>query len=258
MITVAKWGPIQSGDQGRPCFNGNGESLLKLEPLEPVLVLSSHLDDAVLSCGHFLYANPLTTVVTVLAGAPDTNHEGYNSKTTGKPYAPDAISVRRDEDRQALDYLSATPVWLDLLDADYAAYRPSTNYVEVIQGEIARVLNKARPKSVFAPLGLIHADHLAVSEACIGLAVNSPFTWYLYMDLPYGFADRRLLLRRVATVRRHVQLVEFNLYGGEPGIKRRAMSLYASQYAPTRQSSPKGFDATMRGGERYWRVETLR
>ena len=227
----------------------------KFEPLEPVLVLSPHLDDAVLSCGSFLHAHPSTTVVTVLAGAPDAFHEGYNSETTGKPYAPDAIGVRRDEDRRAMDFLGATPIWLDLLDADYAAYRPPTDYGDVIKDEIGRVLDEIRPKSVFAPLGLMHADHVAVSQACLELAVDSPFAWYLYMDLPYGLANRRLSSRRVATISRHVRLVEFDSYVGEPGIKQRAMSLYASQYAMTRRNFRKKFDATMRGTERYWRVD---
>jgi LmbE family N-acetylglucosaminyl deacetylase len=229
----------------------------KLEPAQPVLVLSPHLDDAVLSCGHFLYANPSTTVVTVLAGAPEIFHEGYNSKTTGKPYAPDAISVRRDEDRKAVEYLGATPVWLDLLDADYGEYRPPRDYVDVIHDEIARELDETRPASIFAPLGLMHSDHLAVSDACIELAVNSPVAWYLYMDLPYGLANRRVLLKRLATLSQHVQLVEFDSHDGEPGIKERAVRLYASQYDPTRRNFRKSFDATMRGGERFWRVETL-
>ena len=241
-----------------PWTRAKDTALSKLEALEPVVVFSAHLDDAAFSCGHFLHTHPSTTVVTVLAGAPDVPHDGYNSATTGEAYAPDAVNLRREEDRRAMEFLGVTPRWLELLDGDYAEYRPSTDYREVIQGELAVVLDEVAPKSVFAPLGLIHPDHVAVSEACATLATEHSYAWYFYMDLPYGFADRRLLLRRVATVRRHVQLVEFNLYGGEPGIKRRAMSLYASQYAPTRQSSPKGFDATMRGGERYWRVETLR
>lgn len=229
----------------------------KLEPAQPVLVLSPHLDDAVLSCGHFLYANPSTTVVTVLAGAPDGFHEGYNSRTTEKPYAPDAISVRRDEDRKAMNFLGATPLWLDLLDADYVAYRPPRDYVDVIRDEIVRVLEETRPASIFAPLGLTHSDHLAVSDACIGLAGNSTFTWYLYMDLPYGLANRRMSSRRLATLSRHVRLVEFDSYDGEPGMKERAMNFYSSQYEPTRKNFRRSFAATMRGKERYWRVETL-
>jgi LmbE family N-acetylglucosaminyl deacetylase len=227
----------------------------KLEPVEPVLVFSPHLDDAVLSCGFLLHANPSCTVVTVLAGAPEAFHNGYNSRTTGKLYAPDAITVRREEDRRALDFLCATPVWLDLFDGDYAAQRPPAKYGEVIHGEIVRVLDEIRPKSVFSPLGLDHADHVAVSEACLEIAAHSPLAWYLYMDLPYGYFNRRVLNRRITWVKNRVQLGELDSYEGEPGVKQRAMSLYTSQYDPTRRSNRRAFDATMRGAERYWRVE---
>jgi LmbE family N-acetylglucosaminyl deacetylase len=230
----------------------------ELDVAQPILVLSSHLDDAVLSCGQFLYAHPSTTVVTVLAGAPDAIHEGYNSSTTGKRYAPDAIDVRRDEDRKALGLLGATPVWLDLLDADYSAQRPQEDFVTVIRAEIARVLEQTKPASIFAPLGLMHPDHVAVSDACFELTVNSTSTWYLYMDLPYGLASRRVLSRRLSTVTQRVHLMELSSYNSEPGIKEQAVNLYASQYAPTRKSFRKSFDATLRGEERYWRVETAR
>lgn len=229
----------------------------KVDPAPPILVVSTHLDDAVLSCGQFLYANPSTTVVTVLAGAPDVPHEGYNSSTTGKPFAPDAINVRRDEDHAALNLLGATPVWLDLLDADYGAHRPTRDFVTAIRDEIAQVLNQMRPTSIFAPLGLMHADHLAVSDACIELSVDSPFAWYLYMDLPYGLARRRVLSRRLSSVSRRVQLVELIAYSIDTNIKEQAVNLYSSQVAPTRKNFRKSFDATLRGGERYWRVETL-
>ncbi|MGD0056057.1 MAG: PIG-L family deacetylase [Acidimicrobiales bacterium] len=229
----------------------------RLEPLAPVLVVSTHLDDAVLSCGHFLYANPSTTVVTVLAGAPHVNHEGYNSETTGQPYAPDAIAVRRGEDRLAMEYLGATPVWLDLFDADYKSYRPPIDYVDVIREEVSRVLDELHPKSVLVPLGLMHADHLAVADACLELALDGPFSWYLYMDLPYGFVSRRALSRRIRSVGNRVSLVELDAYVGDPAVKQRTTGLYASQYDATRVSFAKGFDDAMRGSERYWRVEPV-
>src|ERR1019366_2715036 len=130
--------------------------MTKLDPLGPVAVLSPHLDDAVFSCGHFMKSHPSITVVTAMAGAPDVLHDGYNSTTTDKPYAPDAVSLRRDEDRAAVEFLGATPIWLDLLDSDYAQYRPPGDYVPAISAKIARALDDARPASVFAPLGLIH------------------------------------------------------------------------------------------------------
>ena len=260
MITVAKWGPIQSGDQGRRCFNGNGESLLKLEPLEPVLVLSSHLDDAVLSCGHFLYANPLTTVVTVLAGAPDTNHEGYNSKTTGKPYAPDAISVRRDEDRQALDYLSATPVWLDFPDHQYLPVdrRPTPAEVAPLLREAVAA---AEPSAVFLPMGLANPDHVLTHDA--GLAVRAAMVedggdllWFCYEDAGYKHLPG-LLAWRVSKLFRSGLWPTPAVVPVEPDMaaKRTAISLYASQIGPLERDHllSERLDANV--PEQFWRLD---
>ena len=43
--------------------------LVSPEELERVVVLSPHLDDAVLGCGRLMAAHPGATVVTVYAGA---------------------------------------------------------------------------------------------------------------------------------------------------------------------------------------------
>jgi LmbE family N-acetylglucosaminyl deacetylase len=230
----------------------------ELVPTKPVLVIAPHLDDAVLSCAHLLYKNPSSMVVTALAGAPQVDHVGYNSKTTGQSYAPDAVEVRRDEDRVALDYLAAAPIWLYLLDADYAKHRPPGDYRDVIRDEIARVLYETSPQSVFAPLGLMHPDHVAVSDASLQLAANSPLTWYLYMDLPYGHYGRRALTRRIAVVGQRFRLVEFDSYEGDPDIKLRAVALYSSQYDTTRTNFREVFDVAMSGAERYWRLEAAR
>ncbi|MGA7834739.1 MAG: PIG-L family deacetylase [Acidimicrobiales bacterium] len=230
----------------------------EFRPVSPVMIVSPHLDDAVLSCGHFLYRNPSTSVVTILAGAPVEMHEGYNSKTTGKRYAPDAIALRRAEDQSAMDFAGATPIWLDLLDADYSEYREHDDYVEIIREALDRVLGSSDAKSVVAPLGLIHADHRAVSEACLQLAVDSNLAWYLYMDLPYGFSIRRAVSKRLRDIKRRFPLEEFVAYEGDTAVKRSMMNLYESQYAPTMLSNRRGFEATMTGSERYWRIVGLR
>jgi hypothetical protein len=41
---------------------------------------------------------------------------------------------------------------------------------------------------------------------------------------------------------------------GDLGIKRDVMKLYASQFAPTRSSHRKGFRATMKATELYWKI----
>ena len=229
-----------------------------LVALEPVVVISPHLDDAVLSCALFLHAHPATTVMTVLAGAPEALHEGYNSATTGEAYAPDAVRLRREEDRAAMELVGGQAKWLDLLDGDYAAYRPGTDYREPIRDEIAQALGEFAPKSVFAPVGLIHPDHVMVSDACAELAADATYAWYFYMDLPYGIGHRWPVARRLSALKRRVRLVELERYEGAPGIKQHAMSRYASQYEPTRESFPKGFDEAMSGSERYWRASPRR
>jgi LmbE family N-acetylglucosaminyl deacetylase len=49
---------------------GRGTKPLPDEVVEPIVVLSPHLDDAVLSCGVLLAANGGARVVTVFAGMP--------------------------------------------------------------------------------------------------------------------------------------------------------------------------------------------
>jgi LmbE family N-acetylglucosaminyl deacetylase len=117
------------------------------------------------------------------------------------------------------------------------------------------VLDETQPRSVFAPLGLIHPDHLAVSEACRTLMSEYALTWYLYMDLPYGLASRITVSKRLRAFRQRADLVAFDGYDAEPGLKQRVMSLYETQYEQTRQNFRRRFDATTRGAERYWRVE---
>jgi LmbE family N-acetylglucosaminyl deacetylase len=228
--------------------------MTKFEPSRPVIVISPHLDDAVLSCALFLDASPGATVVTVMAGAPDVFHEGYNSMSTGEPYAPDAVNKRRDEDTCALTLLSAENLWLGFHDKDYLDdYRTSENK-QLIRESIKNMLDDRRPGAVLAPLGLIHADHLVVSNACLELAINSEYEWYFYMDLPYGYAKSRPVPRRIENLATKVNLDALELFSGEPRIKRKAMRLYESQYGILRRSHRRGFRTSMRGPEQYWKI----
>ena len=226
-----------------------------LETAGPVLILSAHLDDAVLSCADLLRAQPSPTVATVFAGAPAVDHDGYNSKCTGQSFAPDAMKVRRDEDLEALTFLGATPVWLDLFESDYAAFRPSAGFDETLQSAIAQTITEVQPRSIFLPLGLIHPDHVALSNAGVALIPQFPLAWYMYLDLPYGAGQRWVVMKRRAVLRRRVRLSSLSGHTGEPGVKQRAMSFYQSQYEVTRQNYREGFDIAMHGGERYWRVD---
>jgi LmbE family N-acetylglucosaminyl deacetylase len=224
-----------------------------LSPLEPVVVISPHLDDGVLSCAQLIDASSDVMVLTVLAGAPNELHTGYNSKTTGEPFAPDAIKRRRGEDSDAMSLLSAKFEWLDFLDDDYVNERPRVDD-HAMREEIMGVLRAKRPASVISPLGLYHEDHVLVSDVCIDIARQGGFEWYLYMDMPYGLAIPRTVSDRLEIVEKRVDLVSLEPFSGNIGIKHQAMKRYASQYGPTRRSHRRGFRAAMKAPERYWRV----
>ena len=223
-------------------------------PPEPVIVISPHLDDGVLSCAQLIDASSDVMVVTVLAGAPNEHHEGYNSKSTGEHFAPNAIKRRRAEDADAMSLLSSKFEWLDFLEGDYVDERPRVDDDYAIREEIIRVLREERPVSVISPLGLYHEDHILVSDVCLDIARQGGFEWYLYMDMPYGLAIPKTVSQRLAIVEKRVDLESLEPFSGNPDVKRLSMKRYVSQYGPTRRSHRRGFRAAMKAPERYWRV----
>lgn len=72
------------------------------------LVISTHYDDAVLSCGHWLCLNPGAIVVTVCSGyaGPEVG-AGEWDRRAGFASADQAIAARRSEDLAALSVLKA-------------------------------------------------------------------------------------------------------------------------------------------------------
>lgn len=222
----------------------------------PIVVVSPHLDDAVLSCANILEAYAATTVVTVFAGAPPVTHRGYNSRVTGRRFAPEAIGVRREEDARALGAVGAHPVWLDLLEQDYATHRGEGDYSTVVAEALRGSLERLHPETVVLPLGLWHPDHLLVSEAGLAVAGERDAATVLYMDLPYGIALPGAVQDRLTSLATSWSLKEIDAGASHPD-KRALMREYASQVRPTRRSSRRAFAATMRGGERYWRVTAL-
>lgn len=157
-------------------------------PAGPVVVVSPHLDDAVLSCGRLLFAAPGSTVVTVLAGRPavDAGLTPWDA-ASGFAAGDDVVGARRAEDRAALACVDATPLWLDGLDRQY---RPPG--LEADPDELAALLEPAldrlAPATVLIPLGLAHPDHVAVAEAGLTVAARrarSPIAWLVYEEQPY-------------------------------------------------------------------------
>jgi LmbE family N-acetylglucosaminyl deacetylase len=128
-----------------------------------LLVISPHLDDAVLSCGQALAACPGSTVLTVFAGVPRAAQQSTDwDRRCGFASAAEAMACRRGEDERALGVLGALPLWLDFCDAQYG--QPPA--ARTLHQQIRATVRRLRPQRVLYPLGLFHDDHLLCHAAC--------------------------------------------------------------------------------------------
>lgn len=165
----------------------------------PLLVVSPHLDDAVLSCGRLLAANPGSVVVTVLAGRPSDGRFVDWDRLGGFHPGDDVIGRRRREDRRALRLLRARPVWLELLDD---AYRDEPLDPAEVRRAVGEVVESLDPALVVLPLGICHPDHVAVADALRDAFPARQVRTYAEQPYEKDFADLvppRLDLVRGAT-----------------------------------------------------------
>lgn len=154
--------------------------------MNQVVVVSPHLDDAVLSAWLVLQSRPRVRVVSCFAGVPPTRtSRGHWDVTTGASPGRSAVEIRRAEDLSALALSGSEPVHLDLLDAQYRSGQGGTNHVV---DDLTRVLRPhlAEASEVWLPAGLgNHIDHVAARRA--SLAATAPGQRrYVYADLPYA------------------------------------------------------------------------
>ena len=175
------------------------------------IFLSPHLDDVVYSCGGTLGVQVSTglrpLVITVFAGAPDANKElspfaAEVQRGMGFQQNPQtAMTVRREEDTRALEYLNVDYLWLDYPAAIYrgipAYYSQKSQLIggdvhpadlwidkELAQNLVA--LHDRLPDAVwYAPLGIgRHVDHQIVCSAADRL-IQRGANVKLYEDFPY-------------------------------------------------------------------------
>lgn len=226
----------------------------QFKPSESVLVVSTHLDDAVLSCGQFLSLRPDAVVLTVLAGAPEKLREGYNANTTGELYAPDAVQKRREEDASAMSYLSVRPpVWLGLYDNDFVhRFRRRRDHNDILR-EVEGAIEESGATSIVTPLGLVHSDHIAVADVCNSLALRSGLEWFIYMDMPYAQRRPKALRKRERDVREVLNLELLEPLPVDANRKLEAFKRYTTQFLPIGGDEVK-FGQEMKTPEQYWAV----
>jgi LmbE family N-acetylglucosaminyl deacetylase len=185
------------------------------------LVLSAHLDDAVLSCGallaHLPDATPVTvaTVFTEAAPPPHTVAARSFLRQCGAPDAATLFAERRAEDRAVLDELGVAHAHLGVSDALFRARAPlpgskrigalvpelahryPTYRYDIARGRVSRgdrrlvadlgrrvddLLVSTGATLLFCPVGIgRHVDHLIVRA----LGARHPDRVVYYADFPY-------------------------------------------------------------------------
>lgn len=218
--------------------------------LAPIMVLSPHYDDAVFSCGHLLGALPASIVVTVCTAHPENGDTLTDwDQRCGFLSAAEAMLTRGEENRQALKALGATGVELSFLDSQYLT--APRNSVDLLSDTLLSIIRERQPKSVFAPLGLFHTDHLLVSDAALMLEhrANGP-QWFAYADIPYN-KDAGRIERRVTQLAQrgiHCEPCHIGLYAQQ---KADAVNAYRSQF---RGLGHEDGGAIMQHREQYWQL----
>jgi LmbE family N-acetylglucosaminyl deacetylase len=200
--------------------------------LDSIVIVSPHLDDAVLGCGRLMAAHPGVTVVTVYAGAPAAYPDPMTHWDTLAGFGPgaDVLAARREEDTAALAHLGATPYWLDFVEHQYLP-RPEWVGPEATVDRLEAVLRELAPSAVLLPFGLANPDHAAAHEA--GMLVRARFpgpTWLCYEDFGYKHIPGMLAWRVAQLFRAGAWPTPVALDGhGHDAAKRAALDCYRSQ-----------------------------
>jgi LmbE family N-acetylglucosaminyl deacetylase len=169
------------------------------------VVLSPHLDDAVLSVWHVLDSPADVRVVTVFAGVPEPGFVTALDRARGGTESAQVVRRRRDDDRAALALAGRDPTHAAVLDADYRAFRipglraaierDPTQFVRLVAGErelqvgadeLLEALGGWLDRDiVYAPAGIGgHPDHRDVGRLGLRLAEDGHAV-RLYADIPY-------------------------------------------------------------------------
>jgi LmbE family N-acetylglucosaminyl deacetylase len=198
--------------------------------MKRVLVISPHLDDAVLSAGQFLAGRPDVVVATIFAGTPRTRDvtTTYDAKC-GFKSAVEAMTTRRGEDQTAMALLGATPVHLGFVDSQYG--KPTQ--VEGIAHELGRLVHEYDPEFVVGPLGLVHPDHELVRDALLDVTTEATTPVWLYEDLPSRVTRPEAVEDALAVVANRKDMQHYPKLGfcgtGDLSKKMVALWCYRSQ-----------------------------
>jgi LmbE family N-acetylglucosaminyl deacetylase len=225
-----------------------------VKPHQRLLVISPHLDDAVLSCGLVLAANPAAVVCTVFTAPPRENTLTDWDRASGFADAFEAMNARKAEDVRALTLVGARAVHLPFRDAQYHS-SPSHDSLVAALG---RAFAALEPTTALIPLGLFHSDHLLVAQACLALMQRfRDVPVFAYEDVPYRNMPGVVQTRLSKLTEPGYQAVPTHDFDTDPGLlhdhqqmKQAAIGAYRGQLRAFGSDGQPGLVSP----ERYWRL----
>ena len=225
----------------------------------PAVILSPHLDDAVLSLGRFMAGRPDVIVATVFAGPPpDPEVLTEYDRVSGFASAGEAVAERRGEDVRALQSLRARPVWGSLPDGQYRTQEVNE---EDVEREIVRMIGDLHFDTILIPLGIAHPDHRLVRSGAFEVIpwLDAAVSIWFYEELP----GRVLWPEEAVELTQSFQGIsgmspfhgfDLGFVGtGSKTAKRRAMAEYRSQRKNL--DIVGGWGVSVECPERVWSVK---
>ncbi len=165
------------------------------------IILSPHLDDAVISLGGFIYNNSLNiSIVTIFTGKPKTNKITSWNLQSGFINSSKALDARISENKKALSYLGVLEeniINLNFLDKQYLSQKQQIIYQKELVKKILISLNglinentKNIDINLFAPISNINIDHKIAYDFILYFRDNYSDKYpkvklFLYEDYPY-------------------------------------------------------------------------
>jgi LmbE family N-acetylglucosaminyl deacetylase len=226
--------------------------------LDRIVIISPHLDDAVLGCGQFMAARPGCTVVTVFAGNPPRYPDPMRVWDLQSGFGPhdDVMEARRREDHAALAVLGATPRHLDFVEY---TYNPGDVPVspETIAPRLTQELRALEPSLVIAPFGLANPDHDVVHRASMRARdeLGDDLSFWLYQDMGYHFIPGLLAWRVSQLFRKEIWPTPVcPVVDGTDERKMRAVNCYPSQLLALEDDWQIGAKLATHTPEQYWRL----
>jgi LmbE family N-acetylglucosaminyl deacetylase len=232
--------------------------LVTPEELERIVVISPHLDDAVLGCGRLLAVHPNATVLTVYAGRPPAYPDPMTRWDTisGFVQGDDVIAARRKEDEGALAELNANPVWLDFVEHQYLE-RPDWVGADQTIDTLEDAVRDANPTAVFMPFGLANPDHTETHDAArvVRERIADP-AWFAYEDQGYKHIPGMLAWRVSQLFRAGIWPTPAapTIDHGE-AVKQRALAHYESQFRALEADWRIGAKLEAPAPEQLWRLD---